>query len=88
MFCDKKSMKEVNKMQLYLLLMQTFFTFIYIQFMFNSRLMTNKYKSSYAELLDLTSVISPHQHCLSSLMTEACKCLNGHLPDIINDVQF
>ena len=26
----KKSMKEVNKMQLYLLLMQTFFTFIYI----------------------------------------------------------
>ena len=56
--------------------------------MFISRLITNKYKPSYAELLDLTSVISPHQHCLSSLMTEAYKCLNGHLPDIINDVQF
>ena len=45
--------------------------------MFNSRLMTNKYKPSYAELLDLTSVISPHQQCLSSLMTEAYKCLTS-----------
>ena len=54
--------------------------------MFNSRLTTNKYKPSYAELLDLTNVIFPHQQCLSSLMTEAYKCLNGLLPDISNDV--
>ena len=48
--------------------------------------MTNKYKPSHAELLDLTNVISPHQQCLSSLMTEAYKCLNGILPDLINGV--
>ena len=48
--------------------------------------MTNKYKPSHAELLDLTNVISPHQQCLSSLMTEAYKCLNGFLPDLINGV--
>ena len=54
--------------------------------MFNSRLMTNKYKPGYAGHLDLTNVIFPHQQCFSSLMTEAYKCLNELLPDISNDV--
>ena len=54
--------------------------------MVNSHLMTNKYKPSHAELLDLTNVISPHQQCLSSLMTGVYKCLNGLLPDLVNSV--
>ena len=27
-----------------------------------------------------------HQRCINSLMTKAYKYLNGHLPDIINDI--
>ena len=33
-------------------------------------LMTNNYKLSYEELLNLTNEISPYQRCLNSLMTE------------------
>ena len=46
--------------------------------------MTNKYKLSYKEHLDLTNRTSPHQLCLNSLMTEVYKCLNGFSPDIID----
>ena len=49
-------------------------------------LMTNNYKLSYEERLDLTNEISPHQRCLNSLVTAVYKCLNGISPDIINDV--
>ena len=49
-------------------------------------LMTNNYKLSYEELLDLTNEISLHQQCLNSLMTEVYKCLKGLSPDILNDV--
>ena len=34
------------------------------------RLMTNNYKLSYKELLDLSNEISTHQQCLNSLITE------------------
>ena len=47
--------------------------------------MTNNYELSYEELLDLANEISPHQRCLSSLMTEVYKYLNGISPDIMND---
>ena len=49
-------------------------------------LMTNNYKLSYEELLDLTNEISLHQQYLNSLMTEVYKCLKGLSPDILNDV--
>ena len=49
------------------------------------RLMTNHYELSYEEFLNLINAISPHQRCLISLMTEVYKCLNGLLPDIVND---
>ena len=49
------------------------------------RLMTNDYKLSYEELLDLTNEISPHQRCLNSLITQVYKCLNGLSSDIMND---
>ena len=49
-------------------------------------LMTNNYELTYEELLDLTNDSSPHQRCLSSLMTEVYKCLNGLSPGIMNDV--
>ena len=44
--------------------------------------MTNSYKLSYEELLDLTNKISPYQWCLNSLLTEVNKWLNGLSPDI------
>ena len=50
-----------------------------------SRLMTNNYELSYEELLDLTDEISPHQ-LRNSLRTKVYKCLNGILPDIMNDI--
>ena len=50
------------------------------------RLMTNNCDLSYEELLNLTNEISPHQRCLNSQMSEVCKCLNGLLPDIMNDI--
>ena len=50
------------------------------------RLMTNNYELSYWELLDLTNEVFPHQRCLNSLMTEACKCLNGLSPDVMNEI--
>ena len=52
---------------------------------FYLHLMTNNYKLSYEELLNLTNEISPHQWCLNSLMTEIYKCLNGILTDTMND---
>ena len=68
MFCNRKSMKKVNKIQERYL-----------------RLMTNTYELSYEELLHLTNEIYPHQRCSNSPMTEVYKCLNGILPDIMND---
>ena len=63
-------MKKVNKIQeLYLLLMKITFFYIYlhliyVEFTFNDKYNKyNKYKPSYAELLDLTSVKAPHQQC-------------------------
>ena len=50
------------------------------------RLMTNHYELSYDEFLNLINAISPQQRCLISLMNEVYKCLNGLLPDIVNDV--
>ena len=50
------------------------------------RLMTNSYKLSYAELIDLTNEISPPQRCLNSLMTKLYKCLNVFQPEIMNDL--
>ena len=40
------------------------------------RLITNNYKRSYGELLDLINNMSPHQRCLNSLLTEVYKHLN------------
>ena len=48
--------------------------------------MTNNYKFTYKEFLDLTNKKSPRQRCLNSLMTEVYKCLNGIWPDIMNNV--
>ena len=50
------------------------------------RLMTNNYKLSYEELLDLTNEISPHQRCSNSLMTEVYKCPIGLSPGIMNGI--
>ena len=47
--------------------------------------MTNNYKLSYEELLDLSNEISLHQRCSNFLMTEVCKCLNGISPGIMNE---
>ena len=49
--------------------------------------MTNNYRQSYEELLDLTNEIYPHQRLLNSRMTEIRKCLNRLSPDIMNDVR-
>ena len=69
MFCYRKSIKNVNKIQEPYL-----------------RLMTNNYKLSYRELLDLTNDISPYQRCLYCLIAEVYKCLNWLSPYIMNDV--
>ena len=47
--------------------------------------MRNNYELSYEEL-DLTNKVSLHQQCLSSLMIEVYKYLNGLLADNMNDV--
>ena len=48
--------------------------------------MTNNYKLSYKELLDLTNEISPHQWCSNFLMTEVYKCPIGLSPCIMNGI--
>ena len=51
--------------------------------------MTDNYDNhelSKEELLDLTNEIFPRQRCLSSLMIEVCKNLNGFSFDVMNAV--
>ena len=44
------------------------------------------YESSYPLLLEERHQIVFHQRCINSLMTEVYKYLNGHSPDIMNDI--
>ena len=45
--------------------------------------MTNNYQLNCEELFDLTTKISPRQRCLNFLRTEAYKCLNGLMNDLL-----
>ena len=45
--------------------------------------MTNNYQLNCEELFDLTNKISPRQRCLNFLRTEAYKCLNGLMNDLL-----
>ena len=46
----------------------------------------NNYESSYPLLLEEAHQITIHQRCINSLMIEVYKYLNGHSPDIMNDI--
>ena len=50
------------------------------------RVILNDYKSPYALLLEEAHQITFHQRCINSLMIEVYKYLNGHSPDIMNDI--
>ena len=46
------------------------------------RIIRNDFESLYPLLLEDTF----HQRCINSVMIEVCKYLNGHSPDIMNDI--
>ena len=46
----------------------------------------NDYESLYHLLLEETHQTTFHQRCINSLMIEVYKYLNGHSPDITNDI--
>ena len=50
------------------------------------RFFLKTYKSPYPLLLEEAHQIIFHQRCINSLMTEVYKYLNGHSPDIMNDI--
>ena len=52
----------------------------------SSRIIQNDYKSLHPLLLEEAHQITFHQRCINSLMVEVYKYLNGHSPDIINDI--
>ena len=50
------------------------------------RIILNDYESPYPLLLEEAHQITFHQRCINSLMIEVYKYLNGHSPDIMNDI--
>ena len=50
------------------------------------RVIRNDYESLYPLLLEETNQTTFHQRCINSLMIEVYKYLNGHSPDIMNDI--
>ena len=50
------------------------------------RIIRNDCESLYPLLLDEAHQITFHQRCINSLMIEVYKHLNGHSPDIMNDI--
>ena len=50
------------------------------------RIIRNDYQSLYPWLLEEAHQIKFHQRCINSLMIEVYKYLNGHSPDIMNDI--
>ena len=50
------------------------------------RIIQNDYESLYPLLLEEAHQITFHKRCINSLMIEVYKYLNGHSPDIINDI--
>ena len=70
MFCSKKSTKKINAVHERSL-----------------RIIWNDYESLYSLLLlEEAHQIAFHQWCISSLMIEVYKYMNGHSPDIVNDI--
>ena len=50
------------------------------------RIIRNDYESLYPLLLEEAHQITFHQRCINSLMIEVYMDLNGHSPDIVNDI--
>ena len=50
------------------------------------RIFLNVCEFSHSFLLEEAHLITFHQRCINSLMIEVCKYLNGHSPDIMNDI--
>ena len=50
------------------------------------QIIRNDYESLYPLLLEEAHQITFHQRCINSLMIEVYKYLNGHSPDIMNDI--
>ena len=50
------------------------------------RIIRNDYESLYPLLLEEAQQITLHQRCISYLMIKVYKYLNGHSPDIMNDI--
>ena len=50
------------------------------------RIIGNDYDSLHPLLLEETHQTTFHQRCVNSLMIEVYKYLNGHSPDIMNDI--
>ena len=50
------------------------------------RIIRNDYESLYPLLLEEVHQTKIHQRCINSLMIEVYKYLNGHSPDIMNDI--
>ena len=46
----------------------------------------NDYESPYSLLLEVSHQITFHQRCRNSLMIEVYQYLNGHSPEIMNDI--
>ena len=70
MFCSKDSTKKINAVHERSL-----------------RIIWNDYESLYPLLLlEEAHQIAFHQWCINSLMIEVYKYMNGHSPDIVNDI--
>ena len=50
------------------------------------QIIRHNYESLYPLLLEEARQIKFHQRCINSLMIEVCKYLDGHSPDIMNDI--
>ena len=50
------------------------------------RLLLKNYKDDFQDLLRSSGDVSVHQRFISSLLTEAYKCIHGLSPGIMNDV--
>ena len=52
----------------------------------SSRIIRNDYESLYSLLLKEAHQTTFQQRCINSLMIKVYKYLNGHSPDIMNDI--
>ena len=52
----------------------------------SSRIIRNDYESPYSLLLEEAHQTTFQQRCINSLMIKVYKYLNGHSPDIMNDI--